>query len=78
LGAARVVLVVLDIGEQQSRSVAVAEGAPRNGAKLAILVHLGADLVKFTLPPQMRNPAAQITKLHALLLPRAGRKFGAQ
>jgi hypothetical protein len=61
------VLVVLDIAEQQSRPIAIAEGAPRDRAEFAIPVHLGTDLMKLALLPQMRDPAAQIPKLHALL-----------
>src|SRR5215471_21375817 len=57
-------LVVLDVREQQGGPVAIAKGTPRDGAKFAVPVYFGANLMKLAFPPQMRDPPTQITKLH--------------
>ena len=44
LAAAGIVLIILDVGKQQRRPVAVAEGAPRDGAEFAVPIHLGRRL----------------------------------
>src|SRR5262249_49912647 len=56
--------VILDAVEHERRPVAIAEGTPRHGAELAVPIHLGIDLVKLALLFEMRDPAAQVTKLH--------------
>src|SRR5215475_2520617 len=60
-------LVVLDVREQQGGPVAIAKGTPRDGAKFAVPVYFGANLMKLAFPPQMRDPPTQITKLHVVL-----------
>jgi hypothetical protein len=58
-----VLVVVLDVGEQQRRPVAVAERAARDGAELAVPIDLGVDLMQLALLAKRIDPAAQVAEL---------------